>query len=51
MFMMEFGSGHKVRFVLGFDALLAVPPGAAAIEIIPNVRGADDRHSFSPLII
>ena len=44
----DFSPGYKFSLVLRLESLLAVPPGAAAIEIISNVRGTDDRH-VSPL--
>jgi hypothetical protein len=44
MLLMEFGPCREFDLILGFDSLLAIPPGAAAIEIISNVRGADNRH-------
>jgi hypothetical protein len=47
MLAVDFGSGCEFGLVLGFKSLLAVPPGAAAIEVIPNIRRADDCH-FSP---
>jgi hypothetical protein len=47
MLAVEFSSGCEFSLVLGFETLLAIPPGTAAIEVIPNVRRADDWH-FSP---
>ena len=47
MLAVEFSSGCEFGLVLRFKALLAIPPGAAAIEIIPNIRRTDDWH-FSP---
>jgi len=44
----DFGPGRKFGLILGLKSLFFVPPGAAAVEIISNVRGADDSH-FSPL--
>jgi hypothetical protein len=43
----DFGPSCKFSLILGLKALFAIPPGAAAIKIISNVRGADDRQ-FSP---
>ena len=48
MLAVEFSSSCEFGLVLGFKSLLAVPPGAAAIKVIPNIRRADDWH-FSPL--
>jgi hypothetical protein len=42
--VMELGPSRKLGLVLGFQSLFAVPPGAPAVKIISNIRGADDRH-------
>ena len=47
MLAVEFSSGCEFGLVLGFKSLLAVPPGTAAVKVIPNIRRADDWH-FSP---
>jgi hypothetical protein len=44
MFLVELGSGCHLGTILRFDTLLAVPPGAAAVKVIPNFRRADDGH-------
>ena len=49
MFAVDFGPKGKFSLVLGFESLLFVPPGPATIEVIPNIRRADDWH-FSPQI-
>ncbi len=48
MLAVDFGPGGKLSLVLGFESLLFVPPGAATVEIVSDVRGADDRHTLSP---
>ncbi len=48
--LMELGAGSQLGAVIRFDALFAIPPGAAAVEVIPDIRGADDRHN-SPLFV
>jgi hypothetical protein len=50
MLAVDFGPCGELGLILRFEALFLVPPGAAAVEIISNVRGADDWH-FSPLIL
>ena len=47
MLSMDFRPRCKLGLILRFEALFAIPPGAAAIEIIANVRGADHRHVFT----
>jgi len=44
---MDLCPGSEFRLVLRLESLFAIPPGAAAIEIISNVRRADDRHIFT----
>ena len=48
MLAVDFGPGRELSLVLGLKSLFFVPPGAAAIKVISNVRRADDSH-FSPL--
>ena len=43
----EFGACRHFGLVLGFDSLLLVPPGAAAVEVVSDVGGADDSHRRS----
>jgi hypothetical protein len=44
MLAVDLGPGGKLGLVLGFKPLFTIPPGAAAIQIISNVRGADYGH-------
>jgi hypothetical protein len=48
MLAVDFGPGGKFGLILRLEALFFIPPGAATVEIISNVRRADDSH-FSPL--
>jgi hypothetical protein len=43
----DFGPEGKFGLILGFKSLFFVPPGAATIEIISNIRRAYNSH-FSP---
>jgi hypothetical protein len=45
MLVVELGPRRQFGPVLGFQSLLAIPPGAPAVQVISNIRGADDRHS------
>ncbi len=38
VFVVQFRSSHKLGLVRRFDTLLFVPPGAATVEVISNVR-------------
>jgi len=44
---MDFSPGRKFGFVLGLESLFFVPPGAAAVEVISNIGGADHGHRQS----
>ena len=44
MLSVNFRPRSELSLVLRLKSLFAIPPGAAAIEIISNVRGADHRH-------
>ena len=44
MLAVDFGPCRELGLIFGLKALLAIPPGAAAIEIISNVRGTDNGH-------
>src|SRR5829696_1182091 len=48
MFLVEFSPGGEFNLIFRFDPLFAIPPGTATVQITSNVRGADNRHSFSP---
>jgi hypothetical protein len=50
MLLMELGPGGQFGTIIRFDTLFAIPPGAAAVEVIPNIRRADDRHG-SPIFV
>jgi len=43
----DFGPGRKFGPILRLKSLLAIPPGAPAVEIVSNIRRADDSHIFS----
>ncbi len=43
----DFGPRGKLCLVLGFESLLAVSPGAATIQVVSDVRRADDGHGFT----
>ena len=40
----DFGPSCKFGLVLGFESLLFVPPSAATIEVISNIRRTNDCH-------
>jgi hypothetical protein len=42
---MDLGAGCHLGLVLRFKAFLTIPPGAATVEVIANVRGADNGHT------
>ena len=44
---MEFGSTGKFGLVFRLVSLPAVPPSAAAVQVIPNVGRTDDLHAQS----
>ena len=44
MLAVDLGPGGKLGLILRFESLLAVPPGAATVEIVSNVRRADNGH-------
>ena len=45
MLAVERGPGGQFGLVVRFHALLAVPPGAAAVEVGPDLGGADGSHA------
>ena len=47
MLAVEFGPSYEFGLVLGFESLPAIPPGAAAVQVVANVRRADDGHRRS----
>jgi hypothetical protein len=49
MSLVEFGPSGEFGLILGFQSLFAIPPGAAAVEVISNIRRSDYRHRFSPM--
>jgi hypothetical protein len=42
--VVELRPSREFNPVFGFDAFFTIPPGAAAVEIISDIRGAGDRH-------
>lgn len=40
----EFGPGGEFRFVFGGSSDLAIPPGAATVQVGADLRGADGAH-------
>ena len=44
MLSVDFRPRGKLGLIFRLESLFAIPPGAAAIEIISNVRGADHGH-------
>ena len=48
MLAMDFCPKGEFGLVLGFKSLLLVPPGTVTIEVVPDIRGADDGHIRSP---
>jgi hypothetical protein len=44
MLSMDLCPGGELGLVFGLKSLLAIPPGAPAIEIITDVRRADNWH-------
>jgi len=48
MLVVKLGPGGELNLILRLESLLAIPPGAATVKVTSNVRGADDRHNFSP---
>ena len=47
VFAVEFGPSVEFRFVPGLDTGLTVPPGAAAVEVGSDLRGANGAHGRS----
>ncbi len=45
MAAVDFGSAVQVCLVRGWVSLFAVPPGAAAVQVVSDVGGADDWHA------
>jgi len=44
MLTVDFGPCYELGLILRLNPLFAIPPGAAAIKIISNIRGADHGH-------
>jgi hypothetical protein len=50
MLSMDFRPRGELGLVLRLESLFAIPPGAAAIEIISNIRGADHGHLLTTAV-
>ena len=50
MLAVDLGPGGEFRLIFRLESLFAIPPSAAAIEVISNVRGADNRHVSPPSV-
>src|SRR5215213_2712439 len=47
MLAVDFYPKGKFSLVLGFESLFFIPPSPATIKIIPDIRRADHRHTFT----
>ena len=47
MLLVEFRPSREFGLVLGLDSLFAVPPCAAAVEIVSDVGSASNGHGQS----
>ena len=49
MLFVNFGPRRELGLIFRLDPLFSIPPGAAAVEIISNIGGADHSHISPPV--